>query len=191
MTDHYERLPVLAGEAKKGSVEAANDIVSLLQKEVFRMIFYRTFSREDAEDLTQEVFIKMFKSIKKLNDVEKIRPWVFSIALNRVRDFKRWKSIETLFGRSDDELRKLSGDSNPGINMERMEILKNIQRFTAALPKGEQDVFMLRFIDQLRLAEISTILKKSESTVKTQLYRTINKFREDSTLQDIIKGGKA
>ncbi|MDH3975121.1 MAG: RNA polymerase sigma factor [Deltaproteobacteria bacterium] len=191
MTDHYDRLPFLAEEAKGGSVEAANRIVSLLHKEVFRMIYYRIFSREDAEDLTQEVFIKMFKGMGKLDDTDKIRPWLFAIALNRVRDFKRWKSIERLFGRSYDELDKLSvEDSDPGAHMERMELIKNLQQFTDRLPGSEGEVFMLRFVDQLGIAEISSTLNKNESTVKTHLYRAIKKFRDDPFIQEMMKGGK-
>ena len=189
--DQSHRLSLLAQQARKGSIEAANNLVSLLHKEVFRMIYYRTFSREDAEDLTQEVFIKMFKGIGKLEDAEKIRPWVFSIALNRVRDFKRWKSIEKLFGRSDDDLNTLSDkNSNPGELVERMEFISNLQKFAGDLPKGGREIFMLRFVDNLGIAEISEIINKSESTVKTHLYRAIRKFREDPSIKEMVKGGK-
>jgi RNA polymerase sigma-70 factor (ECF subfamily) len=192
MTDQSDRLSVLADEAKKGSIEAANSLASLLQKEVFRMIYYRIYSREDAEDLTQEVFIKMFKAIGKLDDTNKIRPWLFAIALNRVRDFKRWKSIETLFSRSEDDLQNVSESSNdPGDKMESLEFLKNLQQFTTKLPKGEREIFMLRFVDNLGIAEIAETLKKNESTVKTHLYRAIKKFKEDQAAGKIIKGEKA
>jgi len=191
MKDQSDRLSVLAGEAKKGSVEAANSLASLLQKEVFRMIYYRIYSREDAEDLTQEVFIKMFKAIGNLDDTNKIRPWLFSIALNRVRDFKRWKSIETLFSRSNDDLQNISdGSKNPADKMEELEFIKNLQQFTSRLPKGERNIFMLRFVDNLGIAEIAATLKKSESTVKTHLYRAIKKFKEDQATGKIIKGEK-
>lgn len=192
MTDHHKRLSALAEEAKKGSVAAANSLAALLHREVFRMIYYRIFSREDAEDLTQEVFIKMFKGIGKLGDTEKIKPWLFAIALNRVRDFKRWRSIETLFGRSHDDLDNIPVDkSNPGDEMERVEFIRNLKQFTVNLPGGEREVFMLRFIDKLGIAEISLTLKKNESTVKTQLYRAIKKFREDPFIRELMKGGKA
>ena len=190
MTDYDDRLSALAEEAKNGNREAAERLVVLLHKEVFRMIYYRTFSREDAEDLTQEVFIKMFRSIKKLESPEKIRPWLFSIALNRVRDFKRWKSIETLFGRRHGGLDTLRDDKHPGENMERAEVLRSIHRFTEFLPKGEREIFMLRFIDSLGIAEISATLNKNESTVKTQLYRAMKKFKDDPQMGDMVKGGR-
>lgn len=191
MTDQSEQLTILAGEAKKGSLEAANRIVSLLHKEVFLMIYYRTYSPEDAEDLTQEVFIKMFRGINKLVDAEKIRPWIFSIALNRVRDFKRWKRLETLFGRSHDDIDKLCDErSTPDEEMTRVELLKKVKSFTENLPKGERQVFMLRFIDKLGIAEIALTLGKNESTVKTHLYRAIRKFREDSDLKEMVRGGE-
>ena len=62
-----------------------------------------------------------------------------------------------------------------------------VGRFSQRLSRKEREVFMLRFLDQLGIREIAQVMKKSESTVKTHLYRAIAKFKEDRELTKLIR----
>ena len=157
------------------------------------MVYYRTYSLTDAEDLTQEIFMKMSKSLSSLKDAGSIRPWLFRIALNRVRDFHRKKSILSFFGTTT-ELEAAAqataeNHNNPANTMMLKEFQSQFRKLTDSLPQGEREVFMLRFVDHLEIREIAGILKKGESTVKTHLYRAIKKFRQDPGLHGLLKGG--
>ena len=68
------------------------------------MVFYRIRSRVDAEDITQDVFLKAFQKISSVKEAAKFRGWLFSIALNRIRDFQRKKRFRSLFKKEDENV---------------------------------------------------------------------------------------
>ena len=91
--DPLYNLTHLVGNAKSGDRASIEELAILFHKEIFRMVYYRTGSRMDAEDLTQEIFIKMSKNLNSLKDPSRFKAWLYSIALNRVRDFYRKKKL--------------------------------------------------------------------------------------------------
>ena len=182
---------VLAKEAVAGSEVAFNSLVDLFQEDIFRMAYYRTLSRMDAEDITQNVFIKAFKNISGLKSPEQFKSWLFSIALNQVRDFYRKKYLLTKLGISgkggDHEEDYAAEDApDPLNNLMRQDFWKHVGLFLDKLPRMESEVFTLRFMNHLGIREISNILKKNESTVKTHLYRALGKFRKESTMRQFL-----
>ena len=91
------RISSLVAKARDGNILAFNQIVNLFQDDVFRMVYYRTQSQMDAEDITQDVFLKAFKHLSSLKDTGRFRNWLYRIALNRIRDFYRKKRILSIF----------------------------------------------------------------------------------------------
>jgi RNA polymerase sigma-70 factor (ECF subfamily) len=183
------QLALLVVKAQQGNGKAFEQLFARFQKEVYRMVYYRTRSQQDAEDLTQEVFIRAYKKISGLKEAGRFRTWLFSIAFNRIRDFYRKKRIQNLFSLSALEDDALAGYSshdreNPGPfqNLIKQDFWKQVEKFLGRLSKMEREVFLLRFLDQLMITEISRVLKKSESTVKTHLYRALVKFKKASSI---------
>jgi len=173
----------LVEKARDGSRVAFADLVDLFQEDLFRMVYYRTRSRMDSEDIAQDVFIQAFKNLSKLRETNRFRGWLFSIALNRIRDFHRKKKFWRLSTTSDSGNKTDQPDSgihaNPKAldNLVKKDFWKRIGSFLDKLPRMEKEVFILRFMDHLSIKEISLVLKKHESTVKTHLYRALEKFR--------------
>ena len=161
---------------------------------IFRMAFYRTKNRMDAEDITQDVFIKAYQGLGGLTDATRFKGWLFQIAANRVRDFLRRKKFKGLFKSlsdgSNDRHPEQFESTRPGPYelLRRQRFHQETENFLGRLTKIEKDVFMLRFIDQLQLSEIATALQRSESTVKTHLYRALAKFKHDHTFREYLKG---
>ncbi len=161
---------------------------------IFRMAYYRTQNRMDAEDITQDVFIKAYKGIGRLTDANRFKGWLFQIGINRVRDFHRRKKFVRLFKPLPDDAVEMQPDqiesANPGPYelLRRQRFHRESEMFLARLTKIEKNVFMLRFFDQLRLSEIATALQRSESTVKTHLYRALAKFKHDNAFRQFLKG---
>jgi RNA polymerase sigma-70 factor (ECF subfamily) len=183
------QLTQLVVKAQQGNVKAFEQLFDRFQKQVYRMVFYRTRSQQDAEDLTQEIFIRAYKKISSLKEVDRFRTWLFSIAYNRIRDFYRKKRIQHFFSLSDldeDALERYSSQDreNPGPiqNLIKQDFWKQVEKFLGRLSKMEKEVFLLRFLDQLMIAEISRILKQSESSVKTHLYRALVKFKKATSI---------
>ncbi len=183
----------LVKRAKAGSRSAFAELVDLFQDDIFKMVFYRTRIQMDAEDITQEVFMQAFRKLSQLKKVERFKSWLFSIAVNRVRDFNRKKRFRALFKMSDDsdeiktEESQINDSPEPINGLMRQEFWKQIGLLLNKLSHMEREVFLLRFMDHLSIKEISRALKKSESTVKTHLYRALVKFRKSSSILQLLK----
>ena len=186
-------IAALVEQARAGNRAAFEQLVGLFQGDIFRMAYYRTHSSMDAEDLTQEVFMQAFKNLSRLKTAERFRSWLFKIALNRVRDFNRKKRFRALFSTLDDSDKV---DRSYGETRDHPEALdslmvkdfwKQIGLFIDKLSRMEREVFMLRFMDHLSIKEISQVLRKSESTIKTHLYRSIQKFKREHSIRQLLQ----
>ena len=177
----------LVEQARQGNRGAFQKLVSLFQEDIYRMLYYRTYSRMDAEDLSQEVFVQAYKKINSLKNAERFKSWLYSIAANRFRDFIRKRKLLTFFGlSSSDVLDSLADNSDDSSNrvLEKMEQEKfwhQVKKLLADLSDLEREVFTMRFMDQLKIGEIAIVLQKNESTVKTHLYRALQKMKKHSS----------
>lgn len=170
-------------KAQAGDQTAFHRLVDHFQPEIYRMIFYRTRSQMDAEDLTQDVMLKTYKHIGRLKSPEVFRSWLYRIAVNRVRDYYRKKQFKSMFGMvsmdeenfHESEEMAVAPEAVNGIS--RKDFWRQIEQMLTALSRMEKEVFLLRFFDQLTIAEMSAALKKNESTIKTHLYRALRKVK--------------
>ncbi|MBU1182536.1 MAG: RNA polymerase sigma factor [Pseudomonadota bacterium] len=193
--DRKSQAVILAEMAVAGNPNAFDQLVDLYYNTIFRMVYYRIRSGMDAEDVTQDIFTQVLKNIKSLKDFSLFNSWLFSIAVNRVRDFKRKKRFASLFGvLSDKNTEKeqeyeheTSAESGPLESVIRQNFWKQFESILNRLSSLEKEVFLLRFLDQLGIREISMTLKKNESTVKTHLYRALKKIKDDSSVKELLK----
>ena len=185
----------LVKEARAGSRTAFEQLVDLFQEDIFRMVFYRTRSAMDAEDLAQDIFMQAFKNLSGLKAVDRFRSWLYSIALNRVRDFNRKKRFRSLFYSFNDSHEVAQAYAKTNDHHEALDNLmiqdfwKQIRLLLDKLSRMEREVFLLRFMDHLSIKEISRVLGKSESTVKTHLYRALQKFKRESSILQLLQEG--
>ncbi len=183
----------LVKRAKAGSRSAFSELVDLFKDDIFKMIFYRIRTQMDAEDITQEVFMQAFKKLPGLKKADRFKSWLFSIAINRVRDFYRKKRFRSLFQPSDigNDINlvdtQIHNQPEAVDELIKQDFWKQIGRMLNKLSRMEREVFLLRFLDLLSIKEISTVLKKNESTVKTHLYRALVKFRKSASTLQFLK----
>ncbi|MBU1712847.1 MAG: RNA polymerase sigma factor [Proteobacteria bacterium] len=193
--DRKTQAVILAEMAVAGNPNAFDQIVDLYYNTIFRMVYYRIRSGMDAEDITQDIFIQVLKNIKSLKDFSLFNSWLFSIAVNKVRDFKRKKRFTSLFGALSDKNteneqeyeHETGAESGPLEGVIRQNFWKQFEAILNRLSSLEKEVFLLRFLDQLGIREISMALKKNESTVKTHLYRALKKIKYDSSVKELLK----
>jgi len=178
------RIAGLAEKAMAGNRGSFQELIIMLQEDIYRLAYYRTFSQMDAEDITQEVFVQAYKKIKTLHDPQRFRAWLYTIAVNRCNDFLRKKKyLFLLQSRSAQEQEfgeagTMNNDYTDTIAKKKFweQVRLLLDKFSAM----ERQVFTLRFMDHRNINEIATILGKNESTIKTHLYRALNKAREES-----------
>jgi RNA polymerase sigma-70 factor (ECF subfamily) len=190
-----KKLSILVEQAKEGDRNAFEKLMALHQDEIFRLVFFRTRSKIDSEDLTQDIFLSAFRYLPQLKDSDRFRPWLYRIALNRVHDFHRKNKFLAYLGITESredaaDAVDIEPDQHPGAldSMIREEFWSHVKQLSKRFSRVEKEVFFLRFLDDLNLREIAQTLNKSESAVKTHLYRAIRKFKEDTTLSDFLQG---
>jgi RNA polymerase sigma-70 factor (ECF subfamily) len=187
------QLAELVKQARDGNRLAFDQLIDRYQGDIHRMIYYRIRARMDAEDLTQDVFIRAYRSISRLREPERFRGWLYTIAVNRVNDYLRKKRVRSIFKSSDEgpdilpEADQLRERPEALEQVLKEDFWRQIGRIAKKLSKMEREVFMLRFLDGLNINEIAQILKKSESTVKTHLYRALAKFKKEKGLRQFLQ----
>ncbi|MBW1848406.1 MAG: RNA polymerase sigma factor [Deltaproteobacteria bacterium] len=184
---------VLVHKARTGNRFAFNQLIHIFQNDVFKMVCYRTRSHMDAEDLTQDIFLQAFKNLSKLKSIEKFKSWLFSIAINRIRDFYRKKKFRDMFStelKTEEEMNvREKHTHHPDVldDIYKKDFWRKVESILKKLSAMEKEVFTLRFMDNLNINEISGVLGKSESTIKTHLYRALGKFKKESSLLQQFK----
>ena len=180
-------------DAKKGSRTAFERLIDVFHTDIFRTVYYRTRSQMDAEDITQDIFTQAFKNIAQLKEVDRFKSWLYRIAINKVRDYYRKKKLHSVLGlfpepdhQIEKEMQKQKESSDDPLgDIIKKDFWNQIEIAMESLSKMEKEVFMLRFMDHLGIKEISIALKKSESTIKTHLYRSLDKLRNNALLQKL------
>jgi RNA polymerase sigma-70 factor (ECF subfamily) len=188
MPDSPITIAALVVKAQAGHQQSLDELANRFYPEIYRMIYCRSGSRMDAEDIAQDTMIEMVKSIQKLRDPGKFKSWLYRIGLNRLRDFKRKARLRSLFKRTDAAAETIIESDSALDQMITREFWQHLKVFGKRLSGMEHEIFTLRYVDQLKINEIAAILHKSESTVKTHLYRALNKFKQASGLRSLLKG---
>lgn len=185
----------MVDKARDGDRMAFNQLADQFQKQIYQMVYYRTNSRMDAEDITQDVFLQAYKNIRHLKSSAVFRSWLFRIAVNRVRDFYRKKKFKSLFGfvsmdqETFQETEEMAVDPAAEQTLQRRDFWRQIEQMLASLSRMEREVFLLRFFDQLTLKEMGDALGKNQSTIKTHLYRALGKVKDAASRLDMSLEG--
>ena len=135
----------------------------------------------NAEDMTQEAFIKAWKNLKKFNASKRFRPWLYKIAYNTVVDhLRRLKTTVISIDDNEDldQLDYLSDSPDPLEQMENTEYAVTIERAMGKLSEIHRTVIHLYYREQLSLPEIAEVLKKPADTVKSRHRRALLKLRQ-------------
>src|SRR6266567_5014338 len=149
------------------------------QHRLLRYLLYLTSSRELAEDLFQEVWMRVLVRGGQFNGKARFDTWLFTIARNLVIDYRRKRtlsSLDELFDGATDDDRPMSfevSDSHP-TPFDNFASLEDRQRIAEALLQVDtlyREVLVLRFHEEMSLQEIASVTRAPLSTVKSRLYR--------------------
>uniref|UniRef100_UPI00404857C9 RNA polymerase sigma factor n=1 Tax=Polaribacter sp. TaxID=1920175 RepID=UPI00404857C9 len=167
-------------QLKEGSEEAFSALLDQYQQKVFATCLSFVANQEDAEDVAQEVFLEVFKSISRFHGDSKLATWIYRISTTKSLEFLRRKKAKKRFAffgsvqENDIPLDKTSyySDFNhPGFLLENKE--KGALLFSAIskLPKQQKIAFTLCNLDGKSYQEITEIMDKSLSSVESLIHR--------------------
>jgi len=168
----------LVESVQRGDMPAFQELVEQYKYKVYYMALDMTGNHHDAEDLSQEVFIKLFTSIKDFRGDSKLSSWLYRIAMNTCIDKARRKRLK-LVELDEKVAEKPSAGDNPQSAMESRSTQQQIDRALQKLPPRQRCIFVMRHYNEMMLREIADALKISEGAVKAQLFRAIRKLQKE------------
>ncbi len=163
---------------QSGEFDAFDEIVVKYRERVYNLAYRFTHNAEDSFDISQEVFIKVFRSLGRLRDASVFDSWLRKVTMNACVDYLRRRSNESYLERSTLVLEHISGNERTDSPVECDELRSMIARAVNQLPKRQKKVFMLRHYEGLTLKEIAEALNCSPGTVKAHLFRATRRMRK-------------
>lgn len=158
--------------AGRGAVEAYNLLVSRWEKRVYNYLLRITGNREDALDLTQDVFLKAYQNLRKLDDPARFAPWLYRIAHNEAYSMFRKRRPESDI--SELELESTdTGITVGGSSVFPMELSLAVAGALQQLSPEQREAVVLKIYQGFKFEEMSEILACPVSTVKSRLYAAL------------------
>ena len=172
-----------------GHDAALNDLMERHATPVFHFLCRLTGNEEDANDLAQETFVRVFKSRDRFDPGQKFSTWLFTIAANLGRNHFRWRarhpniSLETPIGDGGEATQTLgntlpSAAPNPNEQTLAGERAAAVRQAVAALPEDLREAIVLCEWEECSVAEAATILGSTPKAVESRLYRARRHLRE-------------
>lgn len=170
-----DKLTEVLFKAKAGKEEALTQLYNHYFERVYRFIYYRVSHREVAEDLTEDVFVKLFKYLPTLKQTAAFEGWLFQIARNQVIDYYRSKKHIVAIEEIENTLEYETNIVDiVNLKTEQTLLIKLLKELSA----DQQLVIKLKFIEDLPNETIAHIIDKPEGTVRVLQHRAIARLKE-------------
>lgn len=176
---------LLIDRAQKGDAEAFRQLVERSKITTYRLAFDLTGNRQDAEDISQESYIRAFRGLGKFRGESKWTTWMHRITVNTFLDHKR-SARNTVEYNDDMETTETVNPEHhiphapgPEKAAEAVMIQAHIERALGRLSPQERSVFVLRHYQDFKLKDIARALELAEGTVKVHLFRAVRKLQEE------------
>jgi RNA polymerase sigma-70 factor (ECF subfamily) len=191
----YENTPegALVRRAQAGDESAFQEIVERYQSKVFSIIHGIVRQRNDVEDIAQQVFTKIYFSMRNFDFRSSLITWVYKITVNECFDYLRKKKVRKLVYESDmseDEVRRVENSETgtsraprADTNLARRDyVVKLLEKVSGE----ERDLLMLKEVEGYSVEEMARRLKMNENTIKVKLFRARQKLVKASQRLDRV-----
>lgn len=170
---------------RKGEEPAFRFLVDTYQDLVFNTALGIVQNAEDAEDVAQEVFIQVFRSIDRFKGESKLSTWLYRITTTRSLDVlrsrkskKRSGLLQRLFGEEGEPLVELPDFQHPGVALEKKENAALLLQAIRKLPENQKVAFTLHKLENLSYEEVSQVMQTSVSAVESLMHRAKQNLRK-------------
>jgi len=171
---------MLVSLAKSGNIKALEELIFRIQKNVYSIFAHLTSNKDDISDLTQDVLLKMARSLSQLKKTENFRKWLNQIIYNTYHDYIK-KTSQMLLDSNEQVLNSIKDkiSCEPGERCFFSEVGELIKAALMTLPKDLRITIILREVEGLSYDEISKITKTTLGTVKSRISRARMKLQEE------------
>jgi len=168
----------LVRRARRGDVAAYDRLVEIYQTRVYGLIYNMTGNREDAEDLTQDVFIRAYKALPNFSGRSSFYTWIYRIAVNRTINFLKQRNRVKRLSLDDVDLGlerdpayvEISGRNSPARDLSITELQERLNKALQTLSEKHRTVVVLHDIQGVPHEEIARMLHCSPGTVRSRLF---------------------
>ena len=174
MVDYLES--ILIKRCQDREAEAFAPLMNMYKQQLFSYLIRRTMNRETAEDLFQEILIKIWKNLPKYQKKDKFGSWLFSIAHNLTVDSFRKKKVRSLISQTED-LEEMGHADNPLEIVEKDEQRKMLSNALSQLSEKQKEVFLLRQHGEMTFKEIAAFTNQPINTVLSHMNYAVKKLK--------------
>jgi RNA polymerase sigma-70 factor, ECF subfamily len=168
-----EAIITLINQAKKGDNQAFGEIYRTYYERIYRFIYYMLYDPALAADITQTTFLKTWKSLKTFDSQKgTLQAFVFAVARNCVIDEQRKKKLLSL-----DRIEDLATKEDVAEELIIRENRKLLYKTMGFLKSAEKQLLVLRYFEEMSMAEIALVVGKDEGAVRVRIHRILKKMR--------------
>ena len=161
MSEHaHQEFRALIERAQRGDEQAFSALYTLWYTPIFRFVLARVGERSDAEDLTQDVFVKVWRNMKRFDRTKNLKTWIFAIAKNPALDFLKKKKTATI-----ENIEALADPEPPAQTF--------LEELIAGLLPKYQKVLVLRYREDFTFRTMAKLLKEPLHTIKSRHRRAL------------------
>ncbi len=170
---------------RNGEEPAFKELVIRFQDKVFNTALGLLQHHTEAEDISQEVFIQVFRSIENFKGHSLLSTWIYRITVTKSLDLlrskkrkKRFGFITSLMGNDNRPIHEPEDFNHPGVLQENKEAAAHLLKMVDGLPENQRTAFILNKIEELSYREIAAILNSSEPAIDSLLQRAKQNLRK-------------
>jgi RNA polymerase sigma-70 factor (ECF subfamily) len=168
----------LINDILNGDVQAFAVLVNRYQRPIYNLMLRMTDNREDATDLTQEVFLKVYANLEHFRPSGRFFPWAYTIGINLARDFLRKRNTALKGAHCFQEDWVEDGHANNPVCLMTQVDACRLPGLMAKLPDDYREALILRFHEGLTMKDVGTALSISTSGAKMRVKRGLQKLRD-------------
>ena len=185
----------LIARAARGDAAAFQALVERHRSMVYRVAFQFAGNHHDAEDIAQEVFIKVYRSLDRFRQDAQLSSWMYRIVMNACIDHRRrhQPAGAAPFGEEAEQKMLNTAEDAPGPEERAYagELGQVLESEIGRLPNGQRIVFVMRHHQGMKLCEIAEALGLAEGTVKRQLHAAVHRLRQALSRANVSAGERA
>ena len=165
---------------QEGDIRGFNELVQRYRERVYWIARRTVIDHDDADDITQEVFVKVHSALKNFRKESTFFTWIYRITVNITLNFLRTKKTKQLLrlDTEESETQEIRDENDtPDIHLERKELKTTIERAIQTLPPKQRLVFTLRHYEELTYEEIAEQLHLSVGGMKANYFHALQKIK--------------
>jgi RNA polymerase sigma-70 factor (ECF subfamily) len=177
----------------KGNTKAFDGLVNRYSQATYRFIIQIVDNKDEAHDIVQETFIKIWQNIKKFDQKRNLKTWIFTIAKRTAIDYLRKRKNITFSSIDDGETETSFGNNVPDDGLlaneifEKNENIESIKKALDSISLENKTIILLHHGEEMTFDEISIVLEKPMNTIKSQYRRTLINLRKFLINQNTIQ----